>query len=62
MGGLSIWHWLIVLLVVVAGVAAIAGLVAVFARQRTGPRADLGEVSSQWISEHRLGPNRDSGR
>jgi hypothetical protein len=53
---------MIVLLVVVAGVAAIAGLVAVFARQRTGPRADLGEVSSQWISEHRLGPNRDSGR
>ena len=51
-----------IVLVVVAGLAAIGGVVVVVLRQRSGPRADLGEVSSQWISEHRLGPNRDSGR
>ena len=49
-------------LLIVAGLAAVGGVLAVVARQRTGPRADLGEVSSQWISEHRLGPNQDSGR
>jgi hypothetical protein len=42
--------------------AALGGVLAMVARQRSGPRADLGEVSAQWISEHRLGPNRDSSR
>ena len=51
-----------IVLLVVAGLVAIGGVVAIVARQRTGPRADLGQVSSQWISEQRLGPNRDSGR
>ena len=27
-----------------------------------GPHADLGTVSSQWISEHRLGSNQDYSR
>lgn len=30
--------------------------------QRGDERADMGAVSSQWISEHRLGQNNDSRR
>ena len=51
-----------IVLLIVAGVAAAGGVLAIVARLRTEPRADLGEVSTQWISEHRLGPNRDSDR
>jgi hypothetical protein len=48
---------------VVAGLAAVAVVIAfVASRQRGGPHADLGTVSSQWISEHRLGQNQDSRR
>ena len=49
-------------LAIVGGLAAMAGVLAmVAARRRGGPR-DLGEVSTQWISEHRLGQKQDSGR
>jgi hypothetical protein len=49
--------------IVLAGLAAVAAVVALIAsRQRGGPHADLGTVSSQWISEHRLGANQDYSR
>jgi hypothetical protein len=41
-------------------VAAVIALIATW--QRSGPRSDLGTVSSQWISEHRLGANQDYSR
>ena len=44
---------------VVGGLAAVAAVIALIASWRRGPRADLGTVSSQWISEHRLGSNQD---
>ena len=48
---------------VVAGLAAVGAVIALVASwQRGGPHADLGSVSSQWISEHRLGSNQDSRR
>lgn len=48
---------------VVAGLAVVGAVIALVAAwQRGGPHADLGTVSSQWISEHRLGPNQDSRR
>lgn len=48
---------------VVVGLAAVGAVIAlVAALQRGGPHADLGTVSSQWISEHRLGSNQDSRR
>ena len=41
---------------IVLGLAALGAGIALFASwQRGGPGADLGTVSSQWISEHRLG-------
>jgi hypothetical protein len=53
------------ILAIVGGLAALAALAGVLVmgakRRRGGPR-DLGEVSTQWISEHRLGQKQDSGR
>ncbi|MCU1384193.1 MAG: hypothetical protein JWL71_2890 [Acidobacteria bacterium] len=48
---------------IVAGLAALGAVVALIAAsQRRGPHMDLGTVSSQWISEHRLGSNQDYSR
>ena len=48
---------------IVVGLGAVGAVVALVASwQRGGPGADLGTVSSQWISEHRLGQNQDSRR
>ena len=48
---------------ILGGVALVGAVVAIVASlQRGGPHADLGTVSSQWISEHRLGANQDSRR
>jgi hypothetical protein len=48
---------------IVVGLGAIGAVIALVASwQRGGPHADLGTVSSQWISEHRLGQNQDSRR
>ena len=49
--------WIVVGLAVVGAVIALVAL-----RQRGGPHGDLGTVSSQWISEHRLGSNQDYSR
>jgi hypothetical protein len=50
--------WIVLALGVVGGVIGL-----LLARPRDGsPHADLGTVSSQWISEHRLGANQDSRR
>ena len=52
-------------ILVVVGIGAVGAVIAfIAARQRggSGPHADLGTVSSQWISEHRLGQNQDSRR
>jgi hypothetical protein len=48
---------------IIGGLALAGAVIAVIASlQRGGPHADLGTVSSQWISEHRLGANQDSRR
>ncbi len=48
---------------VVVGLAAVGAVIALVASWlRSGPHADLGTVSSQWISEHRLGSNQNSRR
>ena len=48
---------------IVVGLAAVGAVIALVASwQRGGPHADLGTVSSQWISEHRSGQNQDSRR
>ena len=48
---------------VVVGLGLVAGIVALIsAWTRGGETADMGAVSSQWISEHRLGQNNDSRR
>ena len=48
---------------VVVGLAAVGAVIAMVAAWlRSGPHADLGTVSSQWISEHRLGSNQNSRR
>ena len=48
---------------IVIGVAAVGAVVALLAMlSRSGPHSDLGTVSSQWISEHRLGSNQDYSR
>ena len=50
---------------IIGGLALAGGIVALIAawqRGETGPHADLGTVSSQWISEHRLGSNQDYSR
>jgi hypothetical protein len=49
---------------VVVGLAAVGAVIALLASwQRGGPHGDhLGTVSTQWISEHRVGQNPDSRR
>ena len=48
---------------IVVGLAVVAAVIALIAsRQRGRPHADLGTVSFQWISEHRLGSNQDYSR
>ena len=48
---------------IIGGLAAIGAVIALIAsRSRGGPHADLGTVSSQWITEHRLGSNQDYSR
>lgn len=51
---------------ILLGIAAVAGAIALIgSRQRSGGGGsgrDLGTVSSQWISEHRLGSNQDYSR
>jgi hypothetical protein len=48
---------------IVVGVAALGAVVALVAAwQRGVPHADLGTVSTQWISEHRLGSNQEYSR
>jgi len=49
--------WVVVGLALVAAVVALIGM-----WQRADQRADMGAVSNQWISEHRLGQNNDSRR
>ena len=44
----------------VLAIVAVAG--ALVAAWRRDPQRDLGTVSSQWISEHRLGSNQDYSR
>ena len=47
--------------VAVAAIAFVAVLVGLRVRRDRG--TDLGEVSSQWVMEHRMGPGgHDSGR
>ena len=57
-GSLVSGGWIVVSLGAVG--AVVIALVASW--QRGGPHGDLGTVSSQWISEHRLGSNQDSHR
>jgi hypothetical protein len=47
---------------IVVGVAVVGAVIALVASWRAGPHRDLGTVSSQWISEHRLGSNQDYSR
>jgi hypothetical protein len=48
---------------IVVGLATVGVVIALIASwRRGGPHADLGTVSSQWISEHRLGSNQDYSR
>jgi hypothetical protein len=48
---------------IAGGLAVVGAVIALMAAlQRGGPRRDLGTVSSQWISEHRLGSNQDYSR
>jgi hypothetical protein len=46
----------VIVLWIVLGLAAVGAVIAAVASfQRGGPGVDLGTVSSQWVSEHRLG-------
>jgi hypothetical protein len=47
---------------IVGGVAAVAAVIAVIASWQRGGRTDLGTVSTNWISEHRLGSNQEYSR
>jgi hypothetical protein len=48
---------------VVIALGVVGAVVALVASWRRGEQpADLGAVSHQWISEHRLGSNEDSRR
>jgi hypothetical protein len=47
---------------VVMGLSVAGALVAAFASWRRGADVDLGAVSHQWISEHRLGHGEDARR
>lgn len=49
--------WVVVGLGLVGAIVALVNL-----WQRGDQGADMGAVSSQWISEHRLGQNNDSRR
>ena len=50
-------------LVIGAALTAIALVIAVaLRRSRRDRRADLGEVSSQWVMEHRAASGHDSSR
>jgi hypothetical protein len=48
--------------VVLALVIVIAGIAAVSALRRGSKQPDLGAVSNQWISEHRLGQQGQDSR
>jgi hypothetical protein len=52
----------VIALSVLGGVAVVGVVIALVAALRRGPNSDLGSVSSQWISEHRLGSNQDYSR
>ena len=47
---------------VVVGLSVAGALVAAFASWRRGVDVDLGAVSHQWISEHRLGRQGEDAR
>ena len=47
---------------IVGGVAVVGAVIALVASLQRGGSRDLGTVSSQWISEHRLGSNQDYPR
>jgi hypothetical protein len=47
---------------VVMGLSVAGALVAAFASWRRGADVDLGAVSHQWISEHRLGRQGEDAR
>jgi hypothetical protein len=48
---------------IVMGLSVAGALVAAFTSWRRGAAdVDLGAVSHQWISEHRLGQSEDAGR
>jgi hypothetical protein len=48
---------------IVGGLAGVGAVIAGIASwRRGGPQVDLGTVSTNWISEHRLGSNQDSYR
>jgi len=44
------------------GLAVVVLIVFVMFRSRRDRRSDLGQVSSQWIMEHRSGSGQDSSR
>jgi hypothetical protein len=58
----SDWGSAVIALSVLGGVALVGVVIALVAALRRGPNSDLGTVSSQWISEHRLGSNQDYSR
>jgi len=43
-------------------IAVVMAMVYVGLRSRRDRGADLGEVSNQWVMEHRMGPGHDSSR
>jgi hypothetical protein len=48
---------------VVVGLGVVGGIVTLVSMWQRGDQGtDMGAVSSQWISEHRLGQNNDSRR
>ena len=49
-------------LAISAGLVAIALIAFVVLRSRREHRTDLGEVSNQWVMEHRMGSGQDSSR
>ena len=58
----SDWEAVVITISVVVGVGLVGAVIALVAALRRGPHPDLGSVSSQWISEHRLGSNQDYSR
>jgi len=49
-------------LAISAGLVAIALIIFVVLRSRREHGTDLGEVSNQWVMEHRMGSGQDSSR